>query len=74
MRKITITYDNEVEKIEAILAVESFIEQGRVSVSKNGPCYCFVTTFTNGGAVYAERTKKGTDTFHVSKPTNRKSA
>ena len=29
------------------------------------PCYAFVTTFTDGSSVRAERTKKGNDTFTV---------
>jgi hypothetical protein len=71
MKKIIITFDDEVLDIEAVLAVESVIEQGRISENKNGPCYCFVTTFKNGGVSYADRTKSGTDTFRITKPTGR---
>ena len=71
MKKIIITFDDEVEDIEAILAVESVIKQGRISMSNNGTCYCFVTTFANGGMAYADKTKSGTDTFRITKPTGR---
>ena len=69
MKKIIITFDDEVEDIEAIFAVESVVKQGRISMSNNGACYCFVTTFANGGMAYADKTKSGTDTFRITKPT-----
>lgn len=61
--KIVITNRSSVSDITALTRVQQAMCAGRVSLSKNGPCYCFVTVFQDGTRIYAERTKTGTDTF-----------
>ena len=68
MSRMVITVDaDDVSDLNALYYALKVVQQGRVSESKNGPCYCFVTTFKNGVRVCAERTKNGTDTFRVGK-------
>lgn len=67
MKKIIITFDEGIEDIEATFAVTGVIKRGRISKSRNGQCYCFLTTFTNNTRCFAERTKNGTDTFRITK-------
>lgn len=67
MPRMVITIDDTVDDLTAAYCVLKVIEQGKISESKNGRCYCFVTTFKNGVRVYAERTKTGADTFRVGK-------
>lgn len=64
--KFKITNKSSATDIAAMYYVLKVVEQGRISESRNGPCYCFCTTFKNGAHVFAERTKNGTDTFVVS--------
>ena len=67
MPRMIVTIDDTVDDLTAAYAVLKVIQQGKISESKNGRCYCFVTTFKNGVRVYAERTKTGADTFRVGK-------
>lgn len=67
MPKMIITIDDTVDDLTAAFCVAQVVRQGRISESKNGRCYCFLTTFKNGVRVYAERTGAGTDTFRVGK-------
>lgn len=67
MSKLIITIDDTVDDLTAAYYVMKVIQQGRISESRNGRCYCFATTFKDGGQVLAERTAAGTDTFWVSK-------
>ena len=50
---------------DALLHVQTVIRGGRVSKTKNGACYSFVTTFLDGFIVYAN--KKKADIFTVTK-------
>lgn len=65
--KFNITVDEGIDPLEAMWGVMQVIKQGRISETMHGSSYCFVTTFKNGGVVYADRTKTGIDTFRVSK-------
>ena len=66
MKKITITnFANNLSDEEMLRYVGAVVDKGLVSMSKNGPCYCFASTFTDGATVYAERTPKGMHTFRV---------
>ena len=67
MPKLIITIDDTVDDLNAAYYVMKVIQQGRLSETKNGRCYCFITTFTNGVRVCCNRTKAGADTFWVSK-------
>lgn len=51
---------------EALNYVMSVIHKGRISKNKFGLSYCFVTIFTDGTRVVADRTKT-MDTFNVSR-------
>lgn len=64
MEKMIIRYKG-VSPCTALDRVESVILHGRVS--KNDSCYAYITTFSDGTVVYADRTPKGTDTFRVRK-------
>ena len=72
MPKLIITVDDTVDDLSAAYYVMKVIQQGRISESKNGRCYCFVTTFKNGVRVNAERTAGGADTFRVANPSRAK--
>lgn len=65
MNKIFITVFGDLTEAQALYRCAEVASEGRISQSVNGPCYAFVTTFTDGPSVRAERTKKGNDTFTV---------
>ena len=65
MSKIIITNDSSLTEAQVLYRCARVASEGRVSHSVDGPCFCFVTTFCDGSVVYAERTKKGNDTFRV---------
>ena len=72
MPKLIITVDDTVDDLSAAYYVMKVIQQGRISESRNGRCYCFATTFKDGGQVLAERTAGGADTFRVANPSRAK--
>lgn len=55
------TQDPAISDYEALLHVQAVIRDGRVS--DNGKSYCFVTRFSDGIVVYAD--KKKADIFNV---------
>jgi len=65
MNKIIIQFGDETPPQVALARVEEVINRGRLS--DEGKCYSYVTTFTDGTYVYADRLKSGTDKFRVSK-------
>ena len=69
--KIIIEADDDISTIEVLWAVMMVVKQGRISESRNGPCFAFANRFTNGNSVYADRTPTGTDTFKVYKSRKR---
>jgi hypothetical protein len=62
MSKITITSEGITDK-EALHYVLSVVDDG--FVSNDNTQYCFMTSFTDGAKVYADKTKSGTHTFRV---------
>lgn len=58
----------DIGDVEATYYVIKVIQGGRVSKSRHGDAYCFVTTFKNGVVVVADRTKT-LDTFRVYRTT-----
>jgi hypothetical protein len=67
MSKIIIKIDDEVDEIRAMEMIRKVIGMGRVSETKYGATFCFVTSFKDRSHVYCDRTKTGTDTIRVSK-------
>lgn len=61
MNKIIIHHD--IDDLQATYYVMKVIQQGKIS--KDGTQYCYITTFNNGVAVYADLTKTGTPVFNV---------
>ena len=67
LSKIIITHDETVTDSDAIMAVSCVIDQGRVSKSKHGDQYTWITTWRNG-TVVSTRTKRhpnAADSFNV---------
>lgn len=64
MPDIIIHKPDDVSDYDALLHVQTVIRGGRVS--RNGECYCYVTTFMDGFTVYAD--KKKADIFTVKGP------
>ena len=62
-KKFTVTITDDTEEWNAILKVSQVISDGLVS--NNNTQYCYVTVFSNGIHVYADRTKSGIHTFRV---------
>lgn len=62
MAKIIITYEG-IPELEAVTLVKTVMNSGLVS--KNYTQYCYITTFTAGAKVYADKTKAGNFTFRV---------
>ena len=62
MKRIIINYE-DVDELDALAYVERVIVRGRVS--GGGKIYCYATTFADGMVVYADLTRKGSDTFRV---------
>lgn len=67
MNKILITNHSDLTEAQVLYRCAQVATKGRVSESIDGPCFCFVTTFSDGSTVYAERTKGGADTFRVTR-------
>ena len=67
MEKMIIRYEG-VSPCTALDRVDSVILKGRVS--NGGEYYAYLTTFSDGTVVIADRTPKGTDTFRVTKILN----
>lgn len=63
MSDILIHKPDDISDYDALLHVQAVIRDGRVS--DNGKCYCYVTQFSNGFIVYAN--KKKADIFTVTK-------
>lgn len=65
MSRLIINYDDDIPTPNALHYVKTVVDLDRISGS--GDCYCYVTSFKDGTRVFAEVTKKGTDTFRVEK-------
>lgn len=63
MSDILIHKPDDISDYDALLHVQTVIRDGRVS--DNGRCYCYVTRFSDGFIVYAN--KKKADIFTVTK-------
>ena len=63
MTDIIIHKEDDISDYDALLHVQTVIRGGKVS--RNGECYCYVTTFTDGIQVFAD--KKKADIFTVVK-------
>ena len=56
--------DKDIDDDTAISRVMMAMKQGRISQTRHGDCYCFVTPFIDGIVVCADRTKTS-DVFNV---------
>lgn len=65
MARLIINYDDDIPTPNALHYVRTVVDLGRIS--RDGDCYCYVTSFNDGTRVFAEVTKMGTDTFRVKK-------
>jgi len=63
MSRLIINYDDDIPTSNALHYVKAVVDLSRIS--GEGGCYCYVTTFNDGTVVFAETTKKGTDTFRI---------
>lgn len=70
MSKIIIHNNTNLEDNEAMLYVNCVINQGKLSKTKQGEQYSFITTFKNGIIVSSGR-KKDTYTFWIDKEDKR---
>jgi hypothetical protein len=55
MADIIIHKQDDVSDFDALLHVQAVISDGRIS--GNGTCYCYVTKFSDGFYVYADKKK-----------------
>ena len=51
MNKIFITVFGDLTEAQALYRCAKVASEGRISQSVNGPCYAFITTFTDGSSV-----------------------
>jgi len=63
MRRLIINYADDIPTADALHYVKTVVDLGRISGECR--CYCYATTFNDGTVVFAETTKKGTDTFRI---------
>lgn len=63
MSRLIINYDDDISTSNALHYIKAVVDLGRIS--GEGSCYCYATTFKDGAVVFAETTKKGTDTFRI---------
>lgn len=63
--KIIIHNNTNLDDSDLLLYVYNVISQGKVSETKQGKQYCFVTTFKGGIVVFCNR-RNNTYTFNVS--------
>ncbi|MCP3680299.1 MAG: hypothetical protein GY782_08640 [Gammaproteobacteria bacterium] len=73
MDNVTLTQkiiiDNRADDIpmcDALLRVAHVVGQGRISETSKGKQYCFITTWTDGTIVYADK-NKNSDRFVITK-------
>jgi hypothetical protein len=62
--KIIVHNNTEISDEDAMLYVYNVMSGGKVSETKQGKQYCFVTTFKSGIVVFCTR-RNNTYTFHV---------
>ena len=65
MADIIIHKKGDISDYDALRYVKYVVCGGRISKTKSGDCYCFVTKFADGFYVYAD--KKKNDIFTVFK-------
>ena len=61
-KRIIINYEG-FDELDALAYVERVIVMGRIS--GEGKIFCYATSFDDGTVVYADLTRKGSDTFRV---------
>ena len=64
-KRININIYDDITDSAAISFVSQIVGGGRIS--GNGKCYCYGTVSSSGIKCFAEVTKSGSDSFHVSK-------
>ena len=69
MSKLIINIDTDIDNKLALEYVAAVIVSGRISYSRMGDQYCYVTTFKDDTVVYAGKPSSTTDTFRISKRT-----
>ena len=69
MSKIIIHNYSDLEDYECVSFIRAVISEGKVSETKQGKQYCFVTTFKNGIVVGCSR-RNNTYTFKVIREVN----
>lgn len=62
--KIIINVHAQVSEKIAVARVLRVLDQGKISQSRNGDCFCLASTFTDC-TVTADLTKSGTHVFNV---------
>lgn len=65
MGRIIVNIGDGFSDEKALRLVSHVIGGGRVSTDTNGRCYCFLTTWSDGSAVSARLTRRGSDRFDV---------
>lgn len=63
--KFNITIQDGIDDLLAVTLLEEVIRQGKIS--NDNTQYCYVTTWTTGHIVYADKTRTGNYTFRISR-------